>query len=107
MSFFGVSPERHDRPPLPQCAAEIVVGEALTTGSSACGRDGGGANGGPVVAGAGDAGAGDTDVGDTDVGDTDACVDGAFAHGFGFAAWAGGFGVTSARQDERGAKTPW
>jgi hypothetical protein len=41
-------------------------------------------------AGAGDAGAGDAGA----------------THGFGFAAWGGGFGVTSGRHDERGANTP-
>jgi hypothetical protein len=38
-------------------------------------------------------------------GDADADADA--AHGFGLAAWAGGFGVTRGRHDERGAKTPW
>ena len=95
----------------PQCATEIVVGEALTTGSSTCASDGGGANGGAAIAGAGDAGAGDAGAGDAGAGDAGAGdagagADGTSAQGFGFAAWAGGFVVTSARHDERGAKTP-
>ncbi|XYI04312.1 hypothetical protein ACMHYB_10155 [Sorangium sp. So ce1128] len=47
-------------------------------------------------------------AGASDVG-ADVGVDAAStaAHGFGFAAWGGGFGVTSGRNEERDANTPW
>jgi hypothetical protein len=74
-----------------------------------------------VVAAASDAAASDADADDAtgsagagagasnaaaDV-DGDAGADGVAGHGFGLAAWAGGFGVTSRRHDERDAKMPW
>jgi len=34
-------------------------------------------------------------------------ADGGAAHAFGLLARAGGFGVTSARHDDRDANTPW
>jgi hypothetical protein len=88
----------------------IVVGSTRTTGSACAGEevdgdgrgDGGaqgGAGAGDTIAGAGaDTGAG---AGAGDGGTPGACS----TQGFGLAAFCGGFGVTSARHDERGANT--
>jgi streptogrisin D len=78
----------------------IIVASTSTTGSACASVRAG-------DAGAGDAGAGDAGAGDA--GDAGAGVDAGadVAHAFGDGAPAGGFGVTSARHDERGANTPW
>jgi hypothetical protein len=94
-------------PPRAPTEGEIVVGSTRTA-ASACASDGAESVGGAF----GSAGAGAGDAGDAGAGDAGAtgaaCRDACSAQGLGFAAWAYGVGVTSARaMNERGANTPW
>ena len=110
----------------PQWATVIMVGSTSTTGSAdACASDAGpgaspfggvsvyaGEQGATAAGGAGDAGAGDAgDAGDAGAGDAGpgafVDADAGAVHAFDKGARPGGFGVTSARHDERGANTPW
>jgi hypothetical protein len=80
-------------------AVSTRAGDASANAAAGEGaRDAGAADAGAADAGAADAGAANAGADDAGAG---------APHAFGWVACVGGFGVTSARHDERGANTPW
>jgi streptogrisin D len=83
------------------------TGAGMGEHTNADGSDAGAGDAGARDAGAGDAGAGDAGAGDAGAGDAGAGAGADAAVAFDKQPRAGGFGVTLARHDERGANTPW